>query len=58
MGNGEQVQGMGKYKMGTKPNLNPSPISNLISNSLFYSHFSFSHFVLKASFPTAHYPLK
>ena len=28
MGNGEQVQGMGKYKMGTKPNLNPSPISN------------------------------
>ena len=40
MGNGEQVQEMGKYKM------NPSPISNLISNSLFYSHFSFSHFVL------------
>ena len=46
MGNGEQVQGMGKYKMGTKPNLNPSPISNLISNSLFCSHFSFSPFVL------------
>ena len=51
MRNGEQVQGMGKYKMGTKPNLNPSPISNLISNSLFCSHFSFSHFVLIPYYP-------
>ena len=31
-----------------KPNLNPSPISNLIFSSLFCSHFSFSHSPLSA----------
>ena len=33
---------MGKWKMRTKPNLNPSPISNLIFNSLIpFLHFPF-----------------
>ena len=32
----------GKWKMGTKPNWNCSPISNFISNSMLCSHFSFS----------------
>lgn len=30
----------GKWKMRTKPNLNPSPISNLIFNSILWSPFS------------------
>ena len=34
--------GTGKWKMGKKPNSNPSPISNFISNSMLGSHFSFS----------------
>ena len=34
----------GKWKVGTKRNLNPSPISSLISNSLLCSHFSISRF--------------
>ena len=51
MGNGEQVQGMGKYKMGTKLNLNPSPIPILCFVPIF-------HFPILCSFPTAHYPLK
>ena len=29
--------------MGKKPNFNPSLLSNLVSKSLFCSHFSFSH---------------
>ena len=33
---------MGKWKMRTKPNLNPSPISNLIFNSILWSRFSIS----------------
>ena len=39
---GEQARGTGKWKMGRKPNLNFSPTSNFISNSLFCSHFSLS----------------
>ena len=35
-GSGERAQGTGKRKMGTKPNLNPCPISKFISNSLFF----------------------
>ena len=31
-----------KEKGGTKPNLNPNPISSFISNSLLCSHFPFS----------------
>ena len=44
-GNGQRGTSMGYRKMKNqkiKPTLNPSPISNFISNSLFCSHFSFS----------------
>ena len=44
-GNRQRGTSMGNGKMKnrkTKPTLNPSPISNFISNSLYCSHFSFS----------------
>lgn len=40
--NGERETG--KWKMGTKPNLNPCPISNFIFNFLLCSHFPNSLF--------------
>ena len=42
-------RGTGKSKMGTKPNLNPSPFSNFLSYSLFGPHFSC--FLSLCSFP-------
>ena len=42
-------RGTGKLKMGTKPNLNPSPFSNFLSYSLFGPHFSC--FLSLCSFP-------
>ena len=42
-------RGTGKLKMGTKPNLNPSPSSNFLSYSLFGPHFSC--FLSLCSFP-------
>ena len=52
--NGER--GTGKWKLGTKPYLNPSPISNFISNSLPCSHFFLSCF--PCSFPGPFSPFK
>lgn len=42
-------RGTGKLKMGTKPNLKPSPFSNFLSYSLFRPHFSC--FLSLCSFP-------
>ena len=48
--------------MGTMRNLNPSPISNFISNSLLFFHFSFSSVprarspALRSSLPVPRYP--
>ena len=42
MGKRENEKIKNKKKGGTKPNLNPNPISSFISNFLVCSHFSFS----------------
>ena len=44
----------GKWKVGTKLNLNPSHISYLISNSLFCSHFSIS----RSPWLVSHFPFR
>ena len=43
-GTGNGKRETGKWKMGTKPNLNPCPISNFIFNFLLCSHFPNSLF--------------
>ena len=47
MGNEEEKRENEKWEK--KPNLNPNPISKLISNSLFCSHFPFFSFPARFS---------
>ena len=42
-GSGERAKRTKKWKMGTKPNLDRSSISNFICNSLLHFNFLFSH---------------